>query len=80
MATELETPDNIEPVNPDTIGDIIINEAACPGCTSKVILFSRTIQTFCYRCGLPVTRLDPEGFYYEVIAPVQQQKESVTSV
>lgn len=37
---------------------------ACPGCQAKVILFSCTIQTFCYFCGEAVTALDQNGMYY----------------
>ncbi len=43
------------------------NMATCSSCQSRVILFSRTFQTYCYRCGLPVTQLDAQGLYYDVV-------------
>ena len=43
--------------------------AACPNCGNRAILFSHTIQTFCYHCGKPVTSLDQNGLYYVVIVP-----------
>ena len=42
----------------------------CENCGEKVILFSRTIQTYCYHCGLAVTYLDALGLYYEPVEPV----------
>ncbi len=42
----------------------------CENCGEKVILFSRTIQTYCYHCGLAVTHLDNLGLYYEPLGPV----------
>jgi hypothetical protein len=41
----------------------------CQNCGEKVILFSRTIQTYCYHCGLAVTWLDDLGLYYEPVHP-----------
>jgi ribosomal protein S27E len=46
---------------------------ACPACTAKTILFSRTIQTFCFTCGTPVTHLDQDGMYYETLSPAFPQ-------
>jgi rRNA maturation endonuclease Nob1 len=37
----------------------------CPNCKAQVILLPRTIKTFCYLCGEPVTRLDSANMYYE---------------
>lgn len=37
----------------------------CRHCQAQVILLARTIQTFCYRCGEPVTKLDKANMYYE---------------
>lgn len=42
----------------------------CENCGEKVILFSRTIQTYCYHCGLAVTHFDYLGLYYEPDRPV----------
>jgi hypothetical protein len=41
--------------------------AECPGCHSQTLLFSRTIKTYCFRCGLPVTKLDANHMYYIAI-------------
>jgi predicted amidophosphoribosyltransferase len=54
--------------------------AICPVCRARVILFSRTFQTYCYRCGLPVTRLDPAGLYYEVIIPADKSEPETPPV
>lgn len=44
--------------------NITKNYAECPSCHSQTLLFSRTIQTYCFRCGLPVTKLDANKMYY----------------
>lgn len=44
--------------------NITKNYAECPGCHSQTLLFSRTIQTYCFRCGLPVTKRDADNMYY----------------
>jgi hypothetical protein len=41
----------------------------CPTCDSNVILFSRTIQTYCWKCGVAVTQLGKSGMYYELPEP-----------
>jgi hypothetical protein len=47
--------------------NITKNYAECPGCHSQTLLFSRTIKTYCFRCGLPVTKLDANNMYYIAI-------------
>ncbi len=49
------------------IGEQVIN--TCYACGADVIMLSRTIQTFCYRCGVPLTTLGSSGLYYELITP-----------
>ncbi len=80
MTADLETPNRATTDQTETETEteneeqaqVIRNLAECPGCHSRVILFSRTIQTFCYRCGLPVTKLDELGLYYDVVSPEDQ--------
>ncbi|NWJ95114.1 MAG: hypothetical protein HXX20_04960 [Chloroflexi bacterium] len=41
------------------------NFCQCLNCRAEVILLARTIQTFCYLCGEPVTKPDKHNMYYE---------------
>ncbi len=64
----IEAPDQTPNQSPEEPEQVITNLAACANCGRKSILFSRTIQTFCFNCGLPVTELEEAGLYYAVIA------------
>jgi predicted amidophosphoribosyltransferase len=55
----------------ETIGEQLMLE--CSACAAKVILLSRTIKTYCYRCGLPVTHLGYGKLYYEPNSGKQEQ-------
>lgn len=72
MSLQLQTSDSVPTVLAQAGESAIHRLAICPGCRARVILFSRTFQTYCYRCGLPVTRLDQAGLYYEVIIPADK--------
>ncbi len=62
--TEAPAPAEVEEV------PVVANPAVeCAGCGCRVILLPPTIQTFCYYCGLSVTRLDAKGLYYEPLTP-----------
>lgn len=66
MTVEVQAPET--PVDELENQEHVIREyVTCGNCHSQVILFSRTIKTFCYRCGLPVTEPDEAGLYYRVI-------------
>lgn len=54
--------------------DITRQYAECPGCASRVLLFSQTIQTFCFQCGLPVAVLDEQEMYYRPIKPLASKE------
>ncbi len=65
----METQDVNQPTSEANEGQVVNRVAKCPGCGARTILFSATIQTYCYRCGLPVTQLDQAGMFYEQILP-----------
>lgn len=77
MTTEVQVPAMTATNNTENDKEkkVINSLAECPGCGSQTILFSRTIQTFCYRCGMAVTELDKAGMYYEVIVPAKPPKQ-----
>ena len=75
MAPDLTTPDPLSVASSESDPEQVIkNVADCPNCGNRAILFSHTIQTFCYHCGMAVTRLDATGLYYVLVAPSPLKK------
>lgn len=68
MTTQVQTSEAETNSEVELFEEVVSNQLAeCPTCGNRVILFSRTIQTYCYNCGLPVTVLDKMGLYYELV-------------
>ncbi len=73
MATQIHLT-NADTASPTAQEEPMVIErlAECPSCGRQAILFSRTIQTFCYRCGQPVSKLDQNGMYYNPLKPISR--------